>query len=199
MGFPPIITNYFSKYFSYFKDINILSTIEPITSESQILMKQIINGDLDATLVGTANLLNNSDLETKLLRTHEFKIVSAKNRVLSKNSSLSLSDIRNEYMIVLDENSVHNKILSNLYSSMNIDPNILFKTPDYKLALDLIAQDKGIGFFTETALLEPEKYNIYSINEAKDINFYIYLVYRKDKILNDDLSKLISTFEKNNL
>lgn len=146
-------------------------------------MKQIINGDLDATLVGTANLLNNSDLETKLLRTHEFKIVSAKNRVLSKNSSLSLSDIRNEYMIVLDENSVHNKILSNLYSSMNIDPNILFKTPDYKLALDLIAQDKGIGFFTETALLEPEKYNIYSINEAKDINFlYLFGIQKRQDI-----------------
>lgn len=199
VGFPPIITNYFSNYFSYFKDINILSAIDPVTSESQVLMKQIINGDLDATLVGTANLLNDADLETKLLRTHKFKIVSSKNRVLSKTDSLSLTNIKNEYMIVLDENSVHNKILSSIYSSLNINPNILFKTPDYKLALDLISQDKGIGFFTETALSEPEKFNIYEIKEAKDINFYIYLVYRKDKILNKDLTKLINAFEKSDL
>ncbi|MGR3741899.1 LysR family transcriptional regulator [Companilactobacillus sp. DQM5] len=198
VGLPPIITNYFSSLFNILFTNNLLKNIEGITAESQVLMNELVNGKIDITLIGSLVPINKTNLETILLRTHKFKIISAKENILSKEKDISLFEIKDFPLILLDEKSVHNKAITRLASSINLTLNPIFKTSDYKLALDLIKNNQGIGFFTETAITNSLDYNVYDIKEASNLNFYIYLAYRKDKLLTSDMKKFISMVKNEN-
>lgn len=198
VGFPPIITNYFITAFKMLENEDLLSSIEPVTKESQSLMREVINGDIDLSLVGTANMINDSEFNATLLLKHKFKIVSARNHPLSDSDtdSVSLYKLNNQKMITLDESSMHYHVLDDLANSYNLTFDSCFRTSDFRLALDLIANDNGIGFFTETALTEKDKFNIYDPSELPATYFYIYLLYRKSKIENSKIAEIIDIFKK---
>lgn len=195
-GFPPIITNYFISAFKNLENRNLLSDIDPITKESQSLIEEVINGDIDLSLVGTSNLINNSEFNATLLLKHKFKIVSAKSNILSDSKSVSLYKLNNKKIITLDENSIHYHVLEELVRTYSLSFDSYFKTSDFRLALDLIANDNGIGFFTETALIEKDKFNIYDLSDLPTTYFYIYLLYRKSKIKDPKIIEIIDIFKK---
>lgn len=196
VGFPPIITNYFITAFKMLENEDLLSNIEPVTKESQSLMQDAINGNIDLSLIGTANIINNSEFNATLLLKHKFKIVSARNHPLSDSDSVSLLKLNNQKMITLDESSMHYHVLDQLANSYNLTFDSCFRTSDFRLALDLIANDNGVGFFTETALTEKDKFNIYDPCELPATYFYIYLLSRKSKIENSKISEIIDIFKK---
>ncbi|WP_125712815.1 LysR family transcriptional regulator [Companilactobacillus kedongensis] len=194
MGLPPIITNYLvPKIFNELKRFDYLNRIVPVIDGSKELLAKLKNGDIDLSLLGSTTLPDDPDLDYKLLDTHHFKIIASEDRKFKAN--LKLTDLIDEDFIILDEKSVHQQVFNNFIDKYNVSPKIIFQTSDYKLLLDLVKENKGISFITETAIRPLTGIQELKIDKLELPPFYIMLVYRRGTIKGSVFEKLISIFE----
>lgn len=194
MGLPPIITNYLvPQIFDDLKDFDYLNRLIPVVDGSKELMERLKDGDIDLSLLGSTTLPVDPELEYKVLDIHAFKIIASKDR--NFKDDLKLSDLINEDFIILDEKSVHKQVFNNFIDKYNVSPKIIFQTSDYKLLLQLVKENKGISFITETAISKTSGIQELQFNNLELPPFYIMIVYRRDTVKGSIFQKLISIFE----
>ncbi|MFC6323357.1 LysR family transcriptional regulator [Companilactobacillus baiquanensis] len=194
MGLPPIITNYLvPQIFDDLKDFDYLNRLIPVVDGSKELMERLKDGDIDLSLLGSTTLPVDPELEYKVLDIHAFKIIASKDR--NFKDDLKLSDLINEDFIILDEKSVHKQVFNNFIDKYNVSPKIIFQTSDYKLLLQLVKENKGISFITETAISKTSGIQELQFNNLELPSFYIMIVYRRGTVKGSIFQKLISIFE----
>lgn len=194
MGLPPIITNYLvPKVFDDLKEFDYLNRLVPVVDGSKELMDKLKSGEIDLSLLGSTTLPSDPELEYKVLRTHQFKIIASENKKIK--ADFKLNDLINEEFIILDEKSVHQQVFNNFINKYNVSPKIIFQTSDYKLLLELVRENKGISFITETAITKNSGIKELKFNNLELPPFYIMMIYRRGTIRGPILKKLISIFE----
>ncbi|BDR57278.1 LysR family transcriptional regulator [Xylocopilactobacillus apis] len=197
IGLPPIITNYLLNQSKYLKIIKKnLNKLEVHSSESQQSFRDLLNGELDASFIGSVNPITVNELESQILTRHHFKIICSNQSPLAKKKSVSFDDLKEEKFILLDKETTHQQVFAQLMSRHLFNPNIIFRTSNFQTILTLVKNNSGISFLTEAALAGQEKELVpLELTEAQNILFYTNLVSRARKYPNPHLESFLKLFE----
>ncbi|MFC0290694.1 LysR family transcriptional regulator [Bombilactobacillus bombi] len=193
LGLPPIITNYLLHQPKYLKVFQAnLEHLTVYSEESQHTFQDLIKGNLDVSLVGSAQPIVEPDLNADILCQHHFKIICSSRSPLANNKEVSLAELQEYPFILLDKKSTHQQVFSQLMSRHLFNPQVLFCTANFNTILTLVQQNSGISFLTETALAACS-HDIVALDlkEAKQIYFYISLVSRVNHEQNPILQAFI--------
>lgn len=193
VGLPPIITNYlFPKVFSSLRREKLLRTIEPVVNGSHKLEQLLQAGQLDISLLGSTSLPRDPNLSYQIIRAHQFKLIASIDHHFKM--PLDIADLAKEDFILLDEQSVHQQVFQYFTQKCQVVPNVIYQTSEYRLLLDLVKQNQGISFITETAILGEGGIQQLPIPNLQLPPFYLLLVYRNSSLPDPQLQQLINIF-----
>ncbi len=182
IGIPPIIgTILFPKLFINFK--NLYPNIElNIIEYGSITTKQMIEKedlDLGIIIIDSPNKL----LDSFPILNSELFVCLKKEHPLSKQSTITFNDIKNEPVILLKEGFyIREKILES-FNECNIQPNIILSSNHLETIKGLIANGVGISFLLKEIVENNEK--IAKVPLSTGIPIKIALVWKKDHYLSN--------------
>ncbi|WP_099974703.1 MULTISPECIES: LysR family transcriptional regulator [Lactobacillaceae] len=196
VGMPPIITNYlFPKKFVALNESGILSRIISVQDGSKELVYKLKNGDVDISLLGYTNQPDDPDLIYEEIDIKDFKVITSFDKKMS--DKVSISDIKDETFILLDEQSIHNQVFQNMIRQYNFLPNTIYSTNDYNLLLNLVKENRGISFIAEIALDNIEGVRSIDITDVEIPKFHIAIAYRRTMEMTDYIQEFIDIFRNN--
>jgi len=190
IGIPPMIGTFiFPKIFIKFKKLypNIeLNIIEygSITT-TQMIEKEDL--DLGLIIVDSPNKL----LDSLPICNSELFVCLKKGHPLSKQSKITLEDIKNEPVILLKEGFyIRQKILES-FNECNIQPNIILSSNHLDTIKSLITNGVGISFLLKEIVKDNKE--ISKIRFSTAIPIKIALIWKKDRYLSN-VSKAFKDF-----
>ncbi|KRL37704.1 LysR family transcriptional regulator [Liquorilactobacillus uvarum] len=191
-GLPPIIGNYFfPKAASRLVEANLLDQLLVTEAGSSELLAALESGKLDIALLGSTHSLDSAELSATLLAKHHFKIIVSPQSHLASLKKIAFRDLRNEKFIMQTEDFVHPTAFGALNKISRIDPQIIYKTGDIALLKNMIHENIGIGFLTETAITPQDGIISLDLTDSFQPEFLISLVFRQSKLLSPSKKKLI--------
>lgn len=198
VGFPPIISNYFfHQILPLSEKTSFLPKVHSVRAGSNILMKELRQGKLDLSLLGTLHKVEHEQLVTKTLLKKPFYFVMSKDNPLANQESLSFKDVLDQDFILLDEHNIHLSAFNQLNTRYHNKAKVFFQIDDITIIKQMIAENMGISLLTEIALVDESDCLVKIPLDAKDdMTFYISYAYPKNNQLNDSLQDLIILFEK---
>lgn len=182
IGIPPLISTFiFPKVFIDFQKSypNIKLNISEYGS---LTTKQMVeNGELDLGLI----IIDSSDksLASLPILNSELLVCLKKEHPLSKQSTITFKDIKNEPIILLKEGFyIRQKILES-FNECNIQPNIILSSTQLETIKGLITNGVGISFLLKEIVENNE--NISKVSLSTAIPIKIALVWKKDRYLSN--------------
>lgn len=159
--------------------------------------KSLDDGSCDIAIIVDEEMLP-ANLEKKPIYHSEFVFCVHPSHPLAKSESVNLADIKNEPIILSQENSYMSKILKKEFYKIKAVPNILMYGVQLSLIQDLVTSGQASTFqIRELAESWPETIAI-PLKEKIPITFS--LVWRKDKFQNRRTHTLIEyILSKSNL
>lgn len=150
--------------------------------------KSLDEGSCDIAIIVDEDKLP-GNLEKRPIFSSEFVYCVNPNHPLAKKESINLIDLKNEPIILSQENSYMAKILKTEFYNINSVPNILMYAVQLSLIRDLVSSGQaGTFLIKELAQTWPE---IVTIPIKKRIPITFSLVWRKDKFHNKKTHTLI--------
>ncbi|GAJ27349.1 malolactic regulator [Liquorilactobacillus sucicola DSM 21376 = JCM 15457] len=191
-GLPPIIGHYFfPKAASRLAQAGLLSQLAVTETGSGELLTALEDGKLDIALLGSTHSLNNSLLNATLLAKHHFKIIVSPKSHLASQQKIAFQDLHDEKFIMQTEDFVHPTAFGALNKFSFINPNIIYKTGDITLLKNLVHENVGIGFLTETALTPQDELVSLALTDSFQPEFLISLVFRQSQLPSATQKKVI--------
>lgn len=182
-GLPPIIGNYYFPAFTpALLESGLLYRLEVVDHGSASLQHLLLNGDIDAALLGSLKPLNRKNLRSQVITRAPFKIIVSKSHPLAKQKRVKLEDAAKFPFIMLDDEYVHAEAFKQVARDARKRPRIIFKTSDVHILKTLVANNSGISFLTDIALEKGDELVSLPIEDPDQPEFIVSLVARGEHL-----------------
>lgn len=163
-----------------------------VEEKTDTLVDMLEHGKLDFAIL--ADDIENRNFVTKKLFKDNFYLAVSTDNLLSKGKDLSIKDIQEQNLMLLDEGHCMGDQALEFCSTNRLPYNNNFRGSSLETLRQMVSVDEGITFIPKIAQTKTSKVKYIKI---KDSNFHrnIYLVMRKSSTYNDlfkELSKIIS-------
>lgn len=183
LGLPPIIGNFYLKrLFPYLFKQGLMEHIQLVNGGSNDLLNQLMRGEIDIALLGSVQPINDENLISELLIKNRFMIVVSPKHPLAKKKSISLSDLKDEKFVLLNNHYIHLNAFRKLSQATFFQPQIIYKSNDLSILKGMIRERVGIGFLTEIAIDKSDDLVYIPISNEPQLNFNVSLVQRKNSL-----------------
>ena len=123
--------------------------IHMIDGNAMDLIHNLRELKIEVAVVG--KLPDNSDIEFIPFCMEEIVIIMAPEYPLAKNKTLSFEEIAEEPIIMRNEGSATRKVVNDLFSRHQSEPNILMETGNVEFIKKLLQRGEGISFISMAA------------------------------------------------
>ncbi len=187
VGFPPIISSYLlSKILKEEESLNFLNALHMIYGGSNELLSQLLNGEIDSSLLGSLEKIKHPELEIEELFQKEFFIIMSDHHPLASRKELAFKDLLNEDFILLGEHNIHFTAFNLLNEKYNHSVNAVLKLDDAHTIKELVRKNLGISLMADIGLSEDFKHLVkIPLIEADKQYFHINYAYQKIAILSE--------------
>ncbi|MCT0504180.1 LysR family transcriptional regulator [Lactococcus cremoris] len=187
VGFPPIISSYLlSKILKEEESLNFLNALHMIYDGSNELLSQLLNGEIDSSLLGSLEKIKHPELEIEELFQKEFFIIMSDHHPLASKKELAFKDLLNEDFILLGEHNIHFTAFNLLNEKYNHSANAVLKLDDAHTIKELVRKNLGISLMADIGLSEDFKHLVkIPLIEADKQYFHINYAYQKIAILSE--------------
>ncbi|MDM5143741.1 HTH-type transcriptional regulator CynR [Lactococcus lactis] len=187
VGFPPIISSYLlSKILKEEENLNFLNALHMIYGGSNELLSQLLNEEIDSSLLGSLEKIKHPQLEIEELFQKEFFIIMSDHHPLASKKELAFKDLLNEDFILLGEHNIHFTAFNLLNEKYNQSANVVLKLDDAHTIKELVRKNLGISLMADIRLSEDFKHLVkIPLIEADKQFFHINYAYQKNSILSE--------------
>ena len=193
VGFPPIIVQYLFAALNETDKFDLLKKVRPIRGGSVELLNLLLNGDLDASLLGLIEPLNHPSIEIHKLFHKELYVVLSKNHPLATASSLAFENLVDQSFILLDEHFVHLKAFELLNQKHQNKAEVFFKSDDIVIIKELLKKGIGVSLLADIALSDEDDDLIkIPLIPEDQITFTVYYAYLKSATLSSEIEALFN-------
>mgnify|MGYP004477676537 FL=1 len=194
LGLPPIIGNfYLPTVVPRLVEENLMTHLQTVEAGSAELLHQLRSGELDMALLGSAGPLDASDLRVHELSATPFAIITSPQHELSL--PLDIATLADTPFVALTEGFVHDQVFTALRTQAGINPPIAFRTSDFQLLKQMVAQDVGVALLATLAVRPEDKLRVIPLIAADQPRFSIAVVTRKQQLLSPIMRKLQQALE----
>lgn len=197
IGFPPIIrAKILSQLLNKKEAIGFLSNFDLISGGSEQLLGQLLDGQIDFSLIGSISPLTHPSLAVKQLYKREFYIFVSADNPLAKKKEISFAEALEYPFILLDEGFVHTEAFQNLNEKYHRKAEILLKFSDLQTIGQLVRSNVGITLMTDfLPFSDMDKIvKIPLIPEDKQ-TFYVQYTFLRNAILSERLLELTTLLD----
>lgn len=114
---------------------------------SNNLLDMLISREVDvAFLIGSNSLSTDTSLYCKKIIDDEFVVIVSNKNPLSKKKSITISDLKNEKIIMPSIDSILRKQIMSLFELEGINPNIICESSQSDVSVQLASQNFGVAF-----------------------------------------------------
>lgn len=192
LGLPPIIGGYyFPTLSSQLVSQDLLSRLDTHEDGSKLLLNKLITGHLDIALLGSVQPIENDQLSGHMLSRKKFKIIVSRNHPLAQKKAVAFKDLQREPFIQLNERFIHSIAFEQLSRQNRIKPEIIYRTNDIQVIKGMVANNIGISFLTEMAILPQDPVAVLELSDVVQPEFMIQLVYRSNHVLTAVQQKIV--------
>lgn len=185
LGLPPIIENrYFPKIAQYLKEKQLLNNITTYEYGSETTKEALKNGELDLSLVGSNNPLEDPEIAAEEIERIPFCAYVSKRHPLAHRKKIKFTDLANEDFILFKSGFVQNAAFEQLAQRNGFQPNVIFRSNETNNIMSLVANDIGIGFFNALVHYPDNVVKLEFTDEDMPM-FVTNLVYLKSHYFND--------------
>ncbi|WP_225349212.1 LysR family transcriptional regulator [Fructilactobacillus florum] len=195
-GLPPIIGNYyFPSLAAQLGETGILDDLSNLEAGSKKLLHQLIDGTVDIALLGSAAPFHNQNLTTTVLTQNQFKIITAKEHPLAQHPTVRMRDLDQADFIGFNDDFIHAETFQKLCRLHGVRVNTRYRTQDVELIKQLVAQNVGISFLTETAITPKDQVQTLNIADDDVPNFFVSLARRTKHPLSEEEQRLMQVLQ----
>lgn len=133
-----------SEILSKFRRLNPGVEVTAIEDNAEYLEHLIIGGELDIAVMVTSNLRNQHALQSEILEVSPFRLWLPLDHPLARQQSITLADLADEHMIVLDADEMEQEAVK-LLSAFGKRPKITFRTRSVEAVRSLVATGAGVA------------------------------------------------------
>lgn len=184
-----------------FKDIYPYIDINIVEDNNYNILNKLIQSEVDFGIIRDFNL--SSEMFNKIpLIDDELVVALSKDHPLSKKTSLSLFDIKNEKFILLEPNSGIYERCINEFNKHSLSINIVSTFNKIETILGLVSENLGITLLMKNVLNSFNKDNIVTIKMVPPIRANLSLITLKGKELSSSellFTNFLRNFIKNAL
>lgn len=198
VGFPPIIMNELFEHFpSSTKNLDFLRHFHLICGGSQELKKQLLEGDLDFTLLGSLRPLNLDQVRTVPLYRRELVLLVSKNHPLAKHKEVAFTDLLTEDFILLDEHNIHLTAFDALNKRNGGRAKIAAQLDDLPLIKKMVSENLGITILTTSALSKEDK-DLVAVPfvPQEKLFFHVAYAYTPELYLTEELKAFMALLDQ---
>jgi DNA-binding transcriptional LysR family regulator len=184
VGIPPVIlTVYFYEVISQFMVENRDIDLKIVELGAEVLKNQLLQGEIDITVLIEPLPLPVKNFQKKTLVEDTFSIVLNRDHALSKRNTLTLEDIKNEKLVSLNEDFQIYHVIVESYSQHGIKPDIVFKSKQWDLLLNMVAHNATLISILPTPIVSYYKNDdLVAIPVDLVVNWQVVLAYTDDAI-----------------
>lgn len=201
-GLPPIIgTLYFPQVVQKLAQESLFQKLQISESGSSELLNELDNGNVDIAVIATIKPIHNPKYEVEYLGSRPFSvIVSAKNPLSKSTKPVDFRDLMAERFIRLTGKYIHSQMLEDYCKYYEIEPEVVYDTPDISWFKSLIRANVGIGILVRDEVGEYDR-DLVCLDIANPLpeSFNISVVRRKSYILKPDEQKLVDILQRMNI
>lgn len=154
------------------------------------IIQSLVNFENDVGLI--AKTEDHPEVQFIHVITEEVTLVAGPNHPFSKRDGISFQQLCREPIILKDKGSGTRKLVTDLYTKYDCEPNILLETSNTEFMKRLVATGEGISFLVKSAIMdEVHKGELHIVPiHGEKIELNVYFAYSK----NHFLSPLVSAF-----
>lgn len=179
LGISPVTgVTWFPKVANQLLKTNLLSDLEVHEAGSQQLLKDLVNGQIDAALLATVQPLKDPEFKTLLLAIHPFKIIVSDHHPLAQRDAVSFSELRQERFITMTNHYIHVRALAAYSRAAQFTPNVVYRTSELSMVKALVRKNVGVSLLVETAVDQDLGIHTLALTDAPPTLSYMYLVTR---------------------
>jgi DNA-binding transcriptional LysR family regulator len=154
------------------------------------IIQRLVNFENDVGLIAKAE--DHPEVQFIHVITEEVTLVTGPDHPFAKRDGIVFQELDREPIILKDKGSGTRKLVTDLYTKYDCEPNILLETSNTEFMKRLVATGEGISFLVKSAVIDEAhkgELHIVPINDEK-IELDVYFAYSK----NHFLSPLVSAF-----
>ncbi len=139
-----VLSDILSKYRRLNPDVDV-SAIEDV---GEYLEHLIVGGELDVAVMVTSNLKNHQSLQYEIFEVSSFRLWLPLDHRLARQQSITLEEVINEQLIVLDVDEMEKEAIK-LLSALGNRPRIAFRTRSVEAVRSLVATGAGVALLPD--------------------------------------------------
>lgn len=147
-------------------------------------------GQLDIALLGSLEALRQARLHTQEFARYPFRVIVGKNHPLAGQEKVSFAALKNEHFIVPGSEFFHEQAFKQMCHNAHFRPKVLFRTPDIHVIKAMVAENLGISFLTQLAIVPSDDVVVLTITDDDQPTFRLSLATRETEVLSADQQKL---------
>ena len=192
-----VISDLLAKFSRAYPEVEITA----IEESGEYLEHLLIGGEMDVAVMMTSRMSDNYALHAEALDVSPYRLWMPLGHRLLKQDSISLSDLKDEPLIVLNVDEMEQEAVK-LLSVLGTRPKIAFRTRSVEAVRSLVATGSGV------ALLPDLVYRPWSLEgdriEARDVSgslpgVQVGLVWRKGSQLSDAAHEFVAIAQAHKL
>ena len=193
LGLPPIIGSYYFPRLT--KDLlsaGLMHMVRTVETGSRELFTQIMTGEIDAALLGSAHPITDSQLTVESFMVRPVRLIVSPHHPLAAKKHVSFADLRHEHFILPTPQFVHYGIFRELAQQAHIRPHIRYQTSNFKVIKELVNNNDGISIIADIAIESQDHLVGLTIDTPTPPRFYISLVYQQNHVFSSAQQTVIN-------
>lgn len=196
-GLPPIIGSlYFPLVIDQIIEEHLLDDLEVDENGSQQLLLDLLGGKIDIALLGSPMPIQNTAIQTTMLTSREFMVISSKDHWLANQEQVAFSDLQNERFITLNGKFIHANVLKVYSQQAHFKPHIVFETESISTMKRLVEKNAGIGLLVKDAVSQNDQLSQTTLENPLPERFNISIATRKGYLADDHEQRFIDQLTK---
>jgi DNA-binding transcriptional LysR family regulator len=180
LGIPPMIGTFiFAPVLKHFRTLYPQRELTIIEEGSLGIRSRLIAGELDLGIVITDNAP--PTLETISLITCQHLLCMPSHHHLAQKETIDIDDLRNESLILMQNDSYHRRHILHECEKRNFSPNIILSSNQIQTNIDLVAKGVGLSYLLDAAELNTP--DVVTRPMTKPLIVHVGLAWRRDKYL----------------
>lgn len=193
LGLPPMIGAYlFPDIFTKFKHEYPQLDLKVFEEGSISACNMLEKGELDLGIIILPK--DSKELNTLQLYTEQIVLCVAHDHKFANYKSIHFSQLKDENLILLKEDSFHRKFILQSCINNNFSPNIIFSSNQIETIKGLVESGVGVSFLMELVTRNTDR--IVGVPLTEPIEIKIGLAWKKDKYLSKASRAFIDFIKK---